>query len=199
MNLKTCGALLMLASLPVTALAQSATPDSAKEEARAKFRAACAADAQKFCANVERAKGAMRACLDVARDAAVGQLQGRKGRAGRCEGEGEKLISEHRRRMGRGGGYPRPGLCFEAAPIARPCGVQQLPKDKQPRRISRDKVKQSGPPGDGDGSSPALALDVGALRSGAPRCRAAGQPTPAVRMERTPRWPGCSTGFSFTA
>ena len=63
MNLKTCGALLMLASLPVTALAQSTTPDATKEEARAKFRAACAADAQKFCANVERAKGAMRACL----------------------------------------------------------------------------------------------------------------------------------------
>ena len=63
MNLRICGALLMLAALPVTALAQSATPDTAKEEARAKFRAACAADAQKFCANIERAKGAMRACL----------------------------------------------------------------------------------------------------------------------------------------
>lgn len=63
MNLKTCGALLMLATLPVTALAQSATPDPAKEEARAKFRAACATDVQKFCANIERAKGAMRACL----------------------------------------------------------------------------------------------------------------------------------------
>ena len=63
MNLRTCGALLMLAALPVTALAQSATPDAAKEEARAKYRAACATDVQKFCANIERAKGAMRACL----------------------------------------------------------------------------------------------------------------------------------------
>jgi hypothetical protein len=63
MNLNTCGALLMLAALPATALAQSATPDAAKQEARAKFRAACAPDAQKFCAEIERAKGAMRACL----------------------------------------------------------------------------------------------------------------------------------------
>ncbi len=63
MNLKTCGALLMLAALPMTALAQSATPDPAKQEARAKYRAACADDVQKFCANIERAKGAMRACL----------------------------------------------------------------------------------------------------------------------------------------
>ena len=65
MNLKTCGALLMLAALPLTALAQSTTPptDAAKQEARAKFRAACADDVQKFCANIERAKGAMRTCL----------------------------------------------------------------------------------------------------------------------------------------
>jgi hypothetical protein len=63
MNLKTCGALLMLAALPMTALAQGAPSDAAKEEARAKFRAACAADVQKFCVDVERAKGAMRACL----------------------------------------------------------------------------------------------------------------------------------------
>jgi hypothetical protein len=63
MSLKTYAALLMLAALPVTALAQSATPDAAKQEARAKFRAACASDVQKFCADIERAKGAMRACL----------------------------------------------------------------------------------------------------------------------------------------
>jgi hypothetical protein len=63
MNIKTCGALLMLAALPTVALAQSATPDAAKEEARAKYRAACTSDVQKFCANIERAKGAMRACL----------------------------------------------------------------------------------------------------------------------------------------
>ena len=54
-----------LAALPMTALAQSATPDPAKEETREKLRAACAADVQKFCANIERAKGAMRACLEA--------------------------------------------------------------------------------------------------------------------------------------
>ena len=63
MHLKIYGVALALALLPMSALAQSATPDPAKEEARAKFRAACIADVQKFCVNVERAKGAMRACL----------------------------------------------------------------------------------------------------------------------------------------
>jgi hypothetical protein len=63
MTLRTCGALLVLAALPATALAQSAASDAARQEARAKFRAACAADVQKLCADIERAKGAMRACL----------------------------------------------------------------------------------------------------------------------------------------
>jgi hypothetical protein len=63
MHLKTCGVVLALTLLPVTALAQSAAPGVDKQEARAKFRAACAADVQKFCANIERAKGAMRVCL----------------------------------------------------------------------------------------------------------------------------------------
>jgi hypothetical protein len=63
MNLKTCGVALALALLPMTALAQSATPDPAKEVWRAKFRAACGADVQKFCANIEHAKGATRTCL----------------------------------------------------------------------------------------------------------------------------------------
>ena len=63
MHLKTYGVALALALLPMSALAQSATPDPAKEEARAKFRAACGADVQKFCANVERAKGARGTCL----------------------------------------------------------------------------------------------------------------------------------------
>jgi hypothetical protein len=40
MNLKTCGALLLLAALPATAFAQSATPDATKEAAREKFRTA---------------------------------------------------------------------------------------------------------------------------------------------------------------
>lgn len=65
MQLKTYGIALALAVLPLTALAQNAAPDKAKQEARVKMRAACAADVQKFCANVERAKGAMRICLDA--------------------------------------------------------------------------------------------------------------------------------------
>jgi hypothetical protein len=63
MQLKTCGLALALAVLPMAAMAQSAAPELAREEARAKYRAACAADVQKFCASIERAKGAMRACL----------------------------------------------------------------------------------------------------------------------------------------
>src|SRR6185312_1605126 len=65
MQLKIYGVALALALLPMTALAQSATPDPAKEEARAKFRAACGADVQKFCANIERTKGARGTCLDA--------------------------------------------------------------------------------------------------------------------------------------
>jgi predicted outer membrane protein len=65
MRLKTLGAALALALLSATAFAQSATPQSAAPEAREKMRTACAADVQKFCANIERAKGAMRGCLQA--------------------------------------------------------------------------------------------------------------------------------------
>jgi hypothetical protein len=72
MNCKTVGIALALSMLSFAAVAQSTTPQNsdttassdARAEARAKFRAACAEDVQKFCANVERAKGAMRSCLD---------------------------------------------------------------------------------------------------------------------------------------
>jgi len=60
------GALLLLGALPIAAIAQNvmqAAPAAEKSEAREKYRAACSADVQKFCANVERAKGAMRSCL----------------------------------------------------------------------------------------------------------------------------------------
>ena len=59
------GAVLLLAALPVSAFAQSATAPAseARSEAREKVRAACAADVQKLCANIENAKGAMRTCL----------------------------------------------------------------------------------------------------------------------------------------
>jgi len=65
MYLKTCCIAVALALLPATAFAQSAPSQSAAPEAREKMRAACAADVQKFCANIERAKGAMRACLEA--------------------------------------------------------------------------------------------------------------------------------------
>jgi len=65
MHLKAFGAALALAVLPMTALAQSAPPEKATQEARAKVRAACSADVQKLCANIERAKGAMRSCLEA--------------------------------------------------------------------------------------------------------------------------------------
>ena len=65
MHFRICAIALALTALPTIAMAQSTTPDPAKEEARAKHRAACGSDMQKFCANVERAKGAMRGCLDA--------------------------------------------------------------------------------------------------------------------------------------
>lgn len=68
------GAAFLLTLLPLGALAQSTTPPSAPatqaavpapaiKQARAKMRAACAVDVQKFCADVERGKGALRGCL----------------------------------------------------------------------------------------------------------------------------------------
>jgi hypothetical protein len=69
MNFKAYGFVLALALVPATAFAQSASqstaPEAAAPEAREKARAACAADVQKFCATVERAKGAMRTCLEA--------------------------------------------------------------------------------------------------------------------------------------
>ena len=64
MHLKACSFALALAFMPVTASAQSAAPQSAPD-VREKARAACASDVQKFCASVERAKGAMRSCLEA--------------------------------------------------------------------------------------------------------------------------------------
>ena len=65
MPIKACGVALVLALVPGAASAQSAAPQTAASEARVRVRAACAADVQKFCANVERAKGAMRGCLQA--------------------------------------------------------------------------------------------------------------------------------------
>jgi hypothetical protein len=73
MNCKTVGFALGLSMLSFAAVAQSTTPQNpgdrpsneARAEAREKFRAACASDVQKFCANVDHAKGAVRSCLDT--------------------------------------------------------------------------------------------------------------------------------------
>jgi hypothetical protein len=63
-------ATLMFAVVPALAiatstLAQSAEPQSTAQEMREKVRAACAADVAKLCANIERAKGAMRSCMET--------------------------------------------------------------------------------------------------------------------------------------
>jgi hypothetical protein len=65
MQLKSYGLALALVVLPLTTLAQDATTPKATPEQREKMRAACAADVQKFCADVERGKGAMRTCLEA--------------------------------------------------------------------------------------------------------------------------------------
>src|SRR5262249_42209404 len=67
MTCKPVGIALALSMLSFAAVAQTIMPQNndARAEAREKFRAACASDVQKFCANVERAKGAVRSCLDT--------------------------------------------------------------------------------------------------------------------------------------
>jgi hypothetical protein len=73
MNCKTVAIALALSMLSLAAVAQSTTPQNpdaaassdARAEAREKYRAACAGDVQKFCANVDKAKGAVRSCLET--------------------------------------------------------------------------------------------------------------------------------------
>ena len=67
MNCKTVGIALALSMLSFGAVAQTTTPQNneARAEAREKFRAACASDVQKFCGNVDHARGAIRSCLDT--------------------------------------------------------------------------------------------------------------------------------------
>jgi membrane fusion protein, multidrug efflux system len=75
------------------ATAREAATAARKEQSRAGMRAACAADIQKFCANVERGKG-MRACLQAnaaelsegCKAAAAGSGRSRKGEARKAEG-----------------------------------------------------------------------------------------------------------------
>jgi flagellar motility protein MotE (MotC chaperone) len=67
MTCKASTAALFLVLVPVAALAQSPStqPSSSRAEMREKFKAACSADMQKFCAQVDKAKGAMRECLQA--------------------------------------------------------------------------------------------------------------------------------------
>ncbi len=85
MNYATIGALLLLGAIPIAAVAQTAppsAPSAERAEAREKFRAACGADVQKFCANIERAKGAMRGCLaEHEKDLSAGCKAAREERA----------------------------------------------------------------------------------------------------------------------
>jgi hypothetical protein len=66
MTLKTRTTALFLLLLPAAAVAQSpANPPSAEATGmREKMRVACSADVQKFCPQIERGKGMLRACLE---------------------------------------------------------------------------------------------------------------------------------------
>lgn len=61
----TVAAAMLLVALPLAAQETQQPAASERAEARAKVRTACQPDIQRFCANIERAKGAMRACLDA--------------------------------------------------------------------------------------------------------------------------------------
>ena len=68
MTCKTFTAALFLVLVPVATLAQSPSttqPSSDRAEMREKFKAACSADIQKFCAQIDQVKGARRACLQA--------------------------------------------------------------------------------------------------------------------------------------
>ena len=95
------------------------------------MRAACAADVQKFCANIERAKGAMRTCLEAHANAAVGQLQGRQGRARRRQGQGQELIPQGP--ASKAGARPsrsRPSCVrYAALAVRKTAAVEQLAKE----------------------------------------------------------------------
>jgi hypothetical protein len=57
--------LVLAVSFALSALSGAAqAQDKQPSEGREKMRAACAADVQKFCANAEQAKGAVRTCLE---------------------------------------------------------------------------------------------------------------------------------------
>jgi cysteine rich repeat protein len=59
-------ALFAVLLLPAVGVAQTpaAPPSAEATEMREKMRAACSADVQKLCGQIERGKGQMRACLE---------------------------------------------------------------------------------------------------------------------------------------
>jgi hypothetical protein len=65
LNPKALSVAFALVLLPATGFAQSPSAQTPVSEARAKVREACAGDVQKYCANVERGKGAVRDCLQA--------------------------------------------------------------------------------------------------------------------------------------
>jgi hypothetical protein len=58
---------LLLLHLPAAAIAQdpARAPSAETSELREKLRAACSADVQKLCPQIERGKGMIRACLQA--------------------------------------------------------------------------------------------------------------------------------------
>ena len=93
MNCKTVGFTLALCVVSFAAVAQSTTPQkpgdapaTASSEAREKYRAACASDIQKFCAEHRAGQGCDALVPGCQRAAAFGCLQERAGRAGRGQG-----------------------------------------------------------------------------------------------------------------
>ena len=62
----TFAAAAFVALASVTSFAQTApaADPTAREANMSKFREACGADVQKFCATVDKARGAIRTCLD---------------------------------------------------------------------------------------------------------------------------------------
>jgi flagellar motility protein MotE (MotC chaperone) len=93
MTCKTSAAALLLLVVPVAAQAQSPStqPSSDRAELREKVKAACAADIQKFCAQIDQVKGARRACLQAHENELSAECRAqREARAAAKAGEKDK-------------------------------------------------------------------------------------------------------------
>ena len=71
------------------------------------MRTACAADIQKFCASIERAKGAMRACLEQNQTSLSSECNAARAERAAATGKGQELNADF---SGRAGVARRPGL-----------------------------------------------------------------------------------------